>query len=210
MIPILVAQVSTAGITFINTTMAGHAGADDLAGVSVGAGLFYPILASIIGLLMAGTPMMAQLLGQKKKEDLPLIVRTGLMIGLFISADFAAGYFLFVDNLMEYLALEPAVEHIARGYLLSMVGVVTFVTLIIPLRCLTDTAGSTSVSMKLFLIAPPVNAVLDYLFIYGHFGFQRLGGIGAGVATMITYGFLPRRNLWERIFSLPLRSAEQT
>ena len=130
MIPILVAQVSTAGITFINTTMAGHAGADDLAGVSVGAGLFYPILASIIGLLMAGTPMMAQLLGQKKKEDLPLIVRTGLMIGLFISAVFAAGYFLFVDNLMEYLALEPAVEHIARGYLLSMVGVVTFVTLI--------------------------------------------------------------------------------
>ena len=88
MIPILVAQVSTAGITFINTTMAGHAGADDLAGVSVGAGLFYPILASIIGLLMAGTPMMAQLLGQKKKEDLPLIVRTGLMIGLFISAVF--------------------------------------------------------------------------------------------------------------------------
>lgn len=190
MIPILVAQVSTAGITFINTTMAGHAGADDLAGVSVGAGLFYPILVSIIGLLMAGTPMMAQLLGQKKKEDLPLIVRTGLMIGLFISAVFAAGYFLFVDNLMEYLALEPAVEHIARGYLLSMVGVVTFVTLIIPLRCLTDTAGSTSVSMKLFLIAPPVNAVLDYLFIYGHFGFPRLGGIGAGVATMITYGCL--------------------
>jgi MATE family multidrug resistance protein len=56
MIPILVAQVSTAGVTFINTTMAGHAGADDLAGVSVGAGLFYPLLASIIGLLMAGTP----------------------------------------------------------------------------------------------------------------------------------------------------------
>lgn len=40
MLPILVAQISTAGITFINTTMAGHAGSDDLAGVSVGAGLF--------------------------------------------------------------------------------------------------------------------------------------------------------------------------
>ena len=52
MIPILVAQVSTAGVTFINTTMAGHAGADDLAGVSVGAGLFYPLLASIIGLVL--------------------------------------------------------------------------------------------------------------------------------------------------------------
>lgn len=62
MLPILVAQISTAGITFINTTMAGHAGSDDLAGVSVGAGLFYPLLASIVGLLMAGTPLMATLL----------------------------------------------------------------------------------------------------------------------------------------------------
>ena len=39
--PILVAQLSTMGINFINTTMAGHAGADDLAGVSVGTGIFF-------------------------------------------------------------------------------------------------------------------------------------------------------------------------
>ena len=71
MLPILVAQLSTAGITFINTTMAGHAGSEDLAGVSVGAGLFYPILASIVGLLMAGTPLMAQLLGKKRRDELP-------------------------------------------------------------------------------------------------------------------------------------------
>ena len=40
--PILVAQLSTMGFNFINTTMAGHAGADDLAGVSVGTGIFFP------------------------------------------------------------------------------------------------------------------------------------------------------------------------
>ena len=190
MIPILVAQVSTAGVTFINTTMAGHAGADDLAGVSVGAGLFYPLLASIIGLLMAGTPLMAQLIGKKDRDSLPFIVRCGAAIGLFISLLFGVSYFLFIDGLLASLALEPSVAYIARYYLMTMIGVVFFLGLIIPLRCLTDTAGSTSISMKLFLMAPPVNGVLNYLFIYGHGGMPALGGIGAGLATMMTYGVL--------------------
>ncbi len=190
MLPILVAQVSTAGITFINTTMAGHAGSEDLAGVSVGAGLFYPILASIVGLLMAGTPLMAQLLGQKKAEELPYIVRTGLLIGLCISLAFGVAYFLGIDQLLASLSLEPDVAYVARYYLMTMIGVVFFISLVIPLRCLTDTAGSTAISMKLFLLAPPVNAVFNYIFIYGHLGMPVLGGIGAGLATMVTYGFL--------------------
>lgn len=190
MIPILVAQVSTAGVTFINTTMAGHAGADDLAGVSVGAGLFYPLLASIIGLLMAGTPLMAQLIGRKERESLPFIVRSGMVIGLSVWALFTAAYFFFIDDLLASLALEVAVEHIARYYLMTMIGVVFFLSLMIPLRCLTDTAGSTSISMKLFLLAPVINGIFNYLFIYGHGGMPALGGIGAGLATMMTYGFL--------------------
>ena len=190
MIPILVAQVSTAGVTFINTTMAGHAGADDLAGVSVGAGLFYPLLASIIGLLMAGTPLMAQLIGRKERESLPCIVRSGMVIGLSVWALFTAAYFFFIDDLLASLALEAAVEHIARYYLMTMIGVVFFLALMIPLRCLTDTAGSTSISMKLFLMAPVINGIFNYLFIYGHGGMPALGGIGAGLATMMTYGFL--------------------
>lgn len=190
MIPILVAQVSTAGVTFINTTMAGHAGADDLAGVSVGAGLFYPLLASIIGLLMAGTPLMAQLIGRKERESLPFIVRSGMVIGLSVWALFTAAYFFFIDDLLASLALEAAVEHIARYYLMTMIGVVFFLALMIPLRCLTDTAGSTSISMKLFLMAPVINGIFNYLFIYGHGGMPALGGIGAGLATMVTYGFL--------------------
>lgn len=190
MIPILVAQVSTAGVTFINTTMAGHAGADDLAGVSVGAGLFYPLLASIIGLLMAGTPLMAQLIGRKERESLPFIVRSGMVIGLSVWVLFTAAYFFFIDDLLAALALEAAVEHIARYYLMTMIGVVFFLALMIPLRCLTDTAGSTSISMKLFLMAPVINGIFNYLFIYGHGGMPALGGIGAGLATMMTYGSL--------------------
>lgn len=188
MIPILIAQTSVVGMNFINTAMSGHAGADDLAGVSVGAGLCYPPLAASVGLLMAGTPMLAQLKGRKDRGgNIPMVVRTGLQLGLIVGLTFICSYFLFINSLMASLNLTPSVEHVARGYLLFMMGAVFFEALVIPLRALTDTIGNTAISMKLFLLAPPINACFNYLLIYGHFGLPKLGGIGSGIASMLTY-----------------------
>lgn len=186
-LPILVAQLSTMGINFINTTMAGHAGADDLAGVSVGSGIFFPFEAAAIGLLMAGTPIIAQLLGKKDRQSVPYIVRTGLYIAMAISLLFVLGYILFIDRVLGGMGLEDGVRHIAKYYILAMVGAVVFISLIIPFRALTDTVGSTATSMKLFLLALPVNAVLNYFLIFGHWGVPELGGIGAGISAAITY-----------------------
>ena len=147
MIPILIAQTSVVGMNFINTAMSGHAGADDLAGVSVGAGLCYPPLAASVGLLMAGTPMLAQLKGRKDRGgNIPMVVRTGLQLGLIVGLTFICSYFLFINSLMASLNLTPSVEHVARGYLLFMMGAVFFEALVIPLRALTDTIGNTAIS----------------------------------------------------------------
>ena len=69
MIPILIAQVSTVGMNFMDSTMSGHVSANDLAGVSIGASLFLPIQTTAMGLLTAATPMAAQLMGKKEKES---------------------------------------------------------------------------------------------------------------------------------------------
>lgn len=188
--PILVAQLSTMGINFINTTMAGHAGADDLAGVSVGTGIFFPFEGAAIGLLMAGTPIIAQLIGKNEKSSIPFVVRTGIYIALALSMLFFAGYFFFADEVVSSMGLTAEVEYIAKNYIFAMVVAVVFISLIIPLRSLTDVAGSTATSMKLFLSALPINAVLNYFLIYGHGGLPRLGGIGAGVSAAITYFFV--------------------
>ena len=163
--PILVAQLSTMGINFINTTMAGHAGADDLAGVSVGTGIFFPFEGAAIGLLMAGTPIIAQLIGKNEKSSIPFVVRTGIYIALALSMLFFAGYFFFADEVVSSMGLTAEVEYIAKNYIFAMVVAMVFISLIIPLRSLTDVAGSTATSMKLFLSALPINAVLNYFLI---------------------------------------------
>lgn len=190
MVPILVAQLSTVGMNFLDTAMSGHAGKADLAGVSVGASLFMPILVATTAVLAAATPIIAQLLGKKRREDIPEVVRTGLYIGLVMALLFAAAYGLAIDAVLAAMHLEPEVEHIARYYLLAMAAAVFFEAPVMVLRSLTDTVGGTSISMKLFLLGLPIDGFLNWLFIFGNWGVPRMGGIGAGIATLLTYAVL--------------------
>ena len=85
------------------------------------------------------------------------------------------------------LWLEPQVHYIAKMYIAAIgVGVLPFF-LSTALRALVDTSGYTGITMKIYLLALPVNAFLNYCLIFGKFGAPALGGIGAGLATGITY-----------------------
>mgnify|MGYP000364555056 CR=1 FL=1 len=94
---------------------------------------------------------------------------------------------LFLDTLLTHLHLEPQVHYIAKMYMAAVaVGVIPFF-MSTSLRALIDTLGHTGITMKIYLLALPVNAFLNYCFIFGKLGMPRLGGVGAGVATGITY-----------------------
>lgn len=187
MVPILIAQLSTVGMNFLDTAMSGHASKVDLAGVSVGASLFMPILVGTTGVLAAGTPIIAQLLGKGDRASIPAVIRTGLGVGLAIAVLFALFYVFCIDAVLGGMALEPEVAHVAKYYLLAMVVSVFFETAVMVLRSLTDTVGGTAISMRFFLLGLPIDAVINYMFIFGNWGVPRMGGIGAGIATAVTY-----------------------
>ena len=63
----------------------------------MGASLFMPVTASFTGILAASTPMIAQLLGRRRKQDIPHVVRTGMALGMLLTALFALIYFLAID-----------------------------------------------------------------------------------------------------------------
>jgi len=69
MIPILITQTAIMGMNFIDTVMSGHAGAEQLAGVSIGTNVWMPVFTTINGILIAATPLTAHLLGAGKKAD---------------------------------------------------------------------------------------------------------------------------------------------
>ena len=64
------------------------------------------------------------------------------------------------------------------------------------MRCFIDALGQTRVTMIITLMTTPINIVLNYIFIFGKFGAPELGGIGAGVATAITYWLIFLITVW--------------
>ncbi len=190
MLPIIATQVAIIGMNFFDASMSGQAGEADLAGAAIGGNLWMPVQTGLNGMLMAGMPLIAHLLGAGEKEKIKIIVRHGLLLGLsFALLVITCGFFA-VPLILENMQLEQEVSRIATYYLLGVgIGVPAFF-LITPFRCLVDTLGYTQLSMKIYFMALPINALLNYLLIFGKLGLPRLGGIGAGIATGLTFWLL--------------------
>lgn len=187
MIPILITQTAIMAMNFCDSAMSGHAGAVHLAGTAIGGNLWMPVMAALNGILLGSMPIIAHLLGRGEKQNIGNVVRqTMLLATAFSLALLLLGYF-FLDSLLGKFGLEDDVHYIAKMYLAAIgIGLLPFF-LSTALRALVDTSGYTGITMKIYLLALPVNAFLNYCFIFGKFGAPALGGIGAGLATGITY-----------------------
>lgn len=187
MIPILITQTAIMAMNFCDSAMSGHAGAVHLAGTAIGGNLWMPVMASLNGILLGSMPIIAHLLGRGERQNIGRVVRHTMLLATAFSLLLLVVGVLFLDKLLATFGLEPQVHYIAKMYIAAIgVGVLPFF-LSTALRALVDTSGYTGITMKIYLLALPVNAFLNYCLIFGKFGAPALGGIGAGLATGITY-----------------------
>lgn len=187
LLPVIATELAMFGMNFFDASMSGQAGPVELAGTAMAGNLWMPLRAGFGSALMAGSPIVAQLIGAKKKEEIPKVIQQGLFLaGIFFVV--VLGIFIFVAPFFyDYLRLDANVRHVAYWYGIAVCcGILPFF-LVGPLRVLVDTTGHTDITMKNFLLALPINAVLNYIFIFGWGPIPAYGGIGAGIATGITY-----------------------
>ncbi len=167
--------------------MSGKVTAADLAGVAIGSSLWTPVYTGLAGILTAVTPMVAQLMGAKRQKDVPYTVIQSIYVAGIISIAVIVSGYLLIDPVLENLDLEQKVAVIAKQYLISIgLGILPLFVYNV-MRCFIDSLGKTRVTMLVTLCSLPINFVLNYLFIFGNFGFPKLGGAGAGMASAITY-----------------------
>ena len=177
MIPILITQTAIMAMNFCDSAMSGHAGAVHLAGTAIGGNLWMPVMASLNGILLGSMPIIAHLLGRGERQNIGRVVRHTMLLATVFSLLLLIGGVLFLDRLLGTFGLEPQVHYIAKMYIAAIgVGVLPFF-LSTALRALVDTSGYTGITMKIYLLALPVNAFLNYCLIFGKFGAPALGGI---------------------------------
>lgn len=185
--PILITQVAIYLISFFDILMSSNYGTADLAGVSIGSSLWLPVYTGLSGILLSITPIVAQYVGAKKSFHAKKAVQQGIYVALSLAIAIFIGLLLLIEPVLSLMSLEDEVHRIAKGYILALCFGIIPLFLYQVLRCFIDALGKTRVTMLITLLTTPINILLNWIFIYGKFGFPALGGVGAGIASAITY-----------------------
>lgn len=195
-VPILITQVAIYLVSFFDILMSSRYGTTDLAGVSIGSSIWMPVYTGLSGILLAITPIVSQLIGAKKERDAKKAVQQGLYVALLLAAIIFIFLFVGIDWILGKMTLEAAVYSVAKAYIQSMCAGLIPLFLFFVLRCFIDALGKTRVTMMITLLATPINILLNTIFIFGKFGIPAFGGVGAGVATAITYWIIFFFTVW--------------
>ncbi|PWW28389.1 MATE family multidrug resistance protein [Cytobacillus oceanisediminis] len=190
LIPILITQLGMFAMVFFNTIMSGRYNASDLAGVAIGSSIWNPVFTGLSGILMAVSPIAAQRFGEKKNKEVTSIVKNGMYLGFIIAFAVIIIGTVLLNPILNSMNLPQAVEGTARGYLIGLsFGIIPLFVFNV-LRSFIYALGKTRVVMIILFCSLPINFFLNYVLIFGHWGFPELGGAGGGYATSFTYWFI--------------------
>ncbi|MFT4020510.1 MAG: MATE family efflux transporter, partial [Acinetobacter sp.] len=184
MIPILITQFAQAGMGLIDTIMAGHFSATDLAAIAVGVGIWIPVMLLFTGIILATTPLVAEAVGAKESHNIPYIVRQSLWVA-FILGSIALIILQFMPLLLPLFGVPADLQPKASLFLHAVGFGMPAVTMYATLRCYSEAIGHPRPVTVISLLSLIILIPLDYIFMYGIGPLPVLGSAGCGFATAI-------------------------
>lgn len=190
-VPVMIAQLSQTAITFVDTIMAGHYSAAALSGVAIGASIWLPTILFGQGLLSVLTPIIANLNGAAKREQIIAHTRQGLIIASILSV-FMMLFLYHSDKLIALRdstdnPIDPEMVYVAVHFLRSIMWGVPGFLFYLVYRFQCEGLSNTKPAMYIMFIALVANIPINYVLIYGKFGFPEFGGVGCGITAAIIF-----------------------
>jgi MATE family, multidrug efflux pump len=182
--PVLIAQLALMANAVIDTAMAGRLSAVDLAAVGIAASIMATVLMSLISVLLALPPIIAQLYGAGRRAEIGREIHQSAWISLAIAL--AAILLLhYPEPFIAISHLQPAVEARVRAYLdASAWGVPATIALRVFFGLSTG-IGRPRPVMVFNLVSLLIKVPLNALFMFGLLGIPAMGGPGCAVATAV-------------------------
>ena len=182
--PIMVGQLANIGMSVAQLAMAGHASAQDLAGVSLGISVWNMVIITLMGVMMSVNPLVAHHVGAQELDQIPHLVRQALWKGLFIGL-LATGVLQASTLIFDAMALEPATHQVAVGFVqITSFALPAFAAYRV-LYGYSASIGQTKPMMAVALGVLLINILLSWVLVFGHWGFAPQGGLGCAWSTLL-------------------------
>lgn len=184
-IPIILGELAQMSLHLIDTAMVGGISYRHLAAASLVMTVANIPFVIGIGMTISVSQMVSMANGRRDHQ----LISHYLFNGFLLCTAFAliiSGGLVFGRNILRHLDQDPEVVDLALPFMrlvgLSVIPMLLFMTL----KQFADGLEYTKTAMILSVAAIPVNIFLNWLLIYGNWGFPKLDLVGAGYATLIT------------------------
>lgn len=183
--PIMVAQVAITANGVVDTLMAGRISALDLAAVGIGSSIYATVFVTLMGILLALTPVVAHHYGAGRFDEIGADVRQCAWLALALSL-VAVCLLKNPEPFLSFSRLTPELENKVRAYLDGVAWAVPGVLLFRVFYGFTSGVGRPRPVMVFNLIALGLKIPLNWIFMKGYFGFPAMGGAGCGWASAVS------------------------
>lgn len=181
-LPVMVARAGSLVMITVNTVQVGRAGVDELAYFALGAVPQVFVMMIGLGALIGTSVLVSQADGAGRPEECGPIWRSAIQLsvvmGLIASAICAFGHHLFIA-LGQSAELSAGAGRVLQAATWQMpahfIGIATTFYL--------ESIKRPQIGMIAMLVANIVNALVGWVLIYGHWGFEAMGAEGAVYAT---------------------------
>ena len=183
--PVILGMLGHIFVSFADNIMVGQLGAAELAAVSLGNSFFFIAMSLGIGFASAITPLVAEADSAKNSLGVKNALKHGLILCAILSVLLYLLMLLAVP-VIHYMKQPLEVVELAIPYLyiisISIIPLVVFEAL----KRFSDGLSNTKYPMYATIAANIINIIINYLLIFGSFGFPKLGIVGAGIGTLVS------------------------
>lgn len=192
-LPIVIQNTITNFVGLLDNLMVGRCGTDAMNGVSIFSQLFFVFILCVWGSSCGAGIFTAQFFGKGDHKGVRDTFRIKLYLVGIATIIGAVIFLIFGEFFMEKFIhdsdgigdAEATMQHAKDYMMIMLVGMIPTAVGMAYAGTLRD-IGETSVPMKAGFAAVFVNLVLNYVLIFGHFGFPELGVKGAAIATVVS------------------------
>ena len=175
--PVILGMLGHTLVAFADNIMVGRLGPAELAAVSLGNSFLFIAMSVGLGLSTAITPLIAEADGFKKQFEIKKVFKHGVLICTVVGLVLTGVVFLSVPLL--YQMQQPEEVLVFAVPFLTIVGVSLIPLMLFQaIKQLCDGLSRTRLPMYASIIGNLLNVLLNYLLIFGNFGFPEMGVAG--------------------------------
>lgn len=186
--PIIISLVAQNLINVIDTAFLGRVGEVEL-GASAIAGLFYISLFMLgFGFGTGAQILMARRNGEKNYRDIGKIFNNSIYFLLALGLALFFIIKIFSPVFLKSFIFSPAIYAATHEFLRYRIYGIFFAFMNVIFRAFYISITKTHMLTFAAVLMAVVNIILDYLLIFGNWGFPKMGIAGAGLASSIAEG----------------------